>query len=435
MEAGEDAATRDRHLAWYLSSAERWRGATAARPAPDGRAWRRWLRTERDNLRAALDWSLERDPEAGLRLLLALANYVLPWSAAEDVRWLDRLLARAPRATALRGQALLRAADMLRHQGRLAEARGRLEEGETVVRVVGGAPDGLGLGRLRLQQAQLAAAAGDVAGTRARYAEALALARASGDLDLLQGALSMGLLALAWDDDRSAGRALEECLALARARHDAVGVAGATIRLGIVARLEGNVERAHDLLRAGVAAAQAAGSAIHLAVARAALGDLARQHGDAAGARAQYRALLAAAGEHDADEVGSMAVVSEAVSQRVIVCHIGVLAVHEGAFSRGVRLLGAALPGAQAYLRVSCPDVHRDCAAALRTARTALGGQAADSAWREGLAMSLEPAVAQALGVVEGTACPEGSDRPAPPGRSRAPEQRGPGASAERQPV
>ena len=176
----------------------------------------------------------------------------MPWSAAEDVRWLDRLLARAPRATAVRGRALLRAADMLRLQGRVAAARGRLEECEAVVRALGGDLDGLDLGHLRLQHAQLAAAEGDVARTRARYDEALARARAGGDPGLLQGALSMGLLALGWGDRRGARLALEEWLSLARAHRNAVGVAGATIRLGIVARLEGDVARAHDLLQAGL---------------------------------------------------------------------------------------------------------------------------------------------------------------------------------------
>jgi tetratricopeptide (TPR) repeat protein len=263
-----------------------------------------------------------------------------------------------------------------------------------VYRTLGG--DESGIGHLHLQRVLLAAAEGDIARTRTLYVDALARARASGDEALLNAALSMGLLAIGWGDYQGARQALQEWLTVARARHDLVSIAGSTLRLGIVARLQGDFERAHDLLRAGLAASRAAGSTIHLAAARAALGDVARQQGDLAHARAEYDALLAAAGERYDDDAGSMVMISESHGRRVILCHYAVLAIQEGAHARGVRLLGAALPAAQAFLRVSCPDVQLDCEAALATARTTLG-EAAAVAWAEGQAMSLEQVVAYAL--------------------------------------
>jgi hypothetical protein len=93
-----------------------------------------------------------------------------------------------------------------------------------VYRALGG--DESGLGRVHLQSALLAAAEGDVTRARTLYVDALVRARASGDAALLNGALSMGLLAIGWGDYQGAQRVLQEWLTLARARHDLVGIAG-----------------------------------------------------------------------------------------------------------------------------------------------------------------------------------------------------------------
>ena len=94
VEAGEAAATRDRHLAWLLAFA----GGLEPELQRDLDAWRTRLERERDNLRAALDWGLAApDPERGRRLAAGL-----PWlwhlhrHGREGLEYLRRAIDRAP---------------------------------------------------------------------------------------------------------------------------------------------------------------------------------------------------------------------------------------------------------------------------------------------------------------------------------------------------
>jgi predicted ATPase/DNA-binding CsgD family transcriptional regulator/class 3 adenylate cyclase len=93
-EAGEVAATRDRHLAHVLAFAE----AIQPQLQRDMDAWRTQLELEYGNLRAALDWGLAApDPEPGRRLAATL-----PWlwhlhgHGPEGIDFLRRAVRRAP---------------------------------------------------------------------------------------------------------------------------------------------------------------------------------------------------------------------------------------------------------------------------------------------------------------------------------------------------
>jgi predicted ATPase/DNA-binding CsgD family transcriptional regulator len=93
-DAGEVAATRDRHLAHYLAFAE----GIEPELRRDMDAWRTRLEAEHGNLRTALDWGLAApDPELGRRLAAAL-----PWlwhlhrHGPEGIAFLRRAVRRAP---------------------------------------------------------------------------------------------------------------------------------------------------------------------------------------------------------------------------------------------------------------------------------------------------------------------------------------------------
>jgi predicted ATPase/DNA-binding CsgD family transcriptional regulator len=94
-EAGEEAATRDRHLDHFLAIAE------TAEPEldRDKDAWRALVEPDRDNLRAALDWGLPADdPERGRRLAAALWwLWNLNGQGHEGIEVLRRAIGRAPR--------------------------------------------------------------------------------------------------------------------------------------------------------------------------------------------------------------------------------------------------------------------------------------------------------------------------------------------------
>ncbi len=93
-EAGEVAATRDRHLAHVLAFAE---GIEPERQRDLDR-WRTRLELEHGNLRAALDWGLAApDPERGRRLAASLAwLWHLHRHGPEGIDYLRRAVRRAP---------------------------------------------------------------------------------------------------------------------------------------------------------------------------------------------------------------------------------------------------------------------------------------------------------------------------------------------------
>jgi predicted ATPase len=104
-EAGERSAFERRHRDWYLALAE-------SDPTPAGelpaRTTLRALDRERDNLRAAMASALLADPQAALRLALALWRFwLMRGYLAEGYRWLAAALAAAPESTAVRARALL----------------------------------------------------------------------------------------------------------------------------------------------------------------------------------------------------------------------------------------------------------------------------------------------------------------------------------------
>lgn len=72
FDTAEVASMRDKHLAYFVEIAER------AEVELQGRAQKKWLtrlEAEHDNLRAALEWSLKSQPEAGLRIASALRDF------------------------------------------------------------------------------------------------------------------------------------------------------------------------------------------------------------------------------------------------------------------------------------------------------------------------------------------------------------------------
>jgi predicted ATPase/class 3 adenylate cyclase/predicted negative regulator of RcsB-dependent stress response len=90
MDSGDAPLLRDRHLSYYLLLSEE---AEAYIRGKDQVYWLDLLEVELDNLRYALEWSLSRQVEAGLRLASALKWF---WHirgyAQEGIEWIQRLL-------------------------------------------------------------------------------------------------------------------------------------------------------------------------------------------------------------------------------------------------------------------------------------------------------------------------------------------------------
>lgn len=249
-ERGEEDEARRAHAAWCLTRAEAAAGALAG---PAQRDWLHRLEAEHDNLRAALAFSLRTgDALAGLRLAGALAGFW--WQRGhfrEGRTWLERALAAAPEAPP---PARMRAL--------------------------------LGLGRLATFQHDHAPAA-------AAYAEALTLADATGDADVVAAArLGQAVQAIFRGDVASAAEAAEASLAL----YATLGESGhwntARFLRALAARYQGDLERATSLLEECLARATEAGDAFHVALAHQGFATVADEREDATVALPHYLEAL-----------------------------------------------------------------------------------------------------------------------------------------------
>jgi non-specific serine/threonine protein kinase len=172
----DDAGIRRRHAEAFLMIAR-----AAMEELTDGNAARLdRLDPDHDNIRAALTWSLEHEPDA-IALPLGAAfrwywYYRILWS--EGLRWLTRVLERSStEASPERAGALAGAGTFAAYLGDLAAGRRWLEEAEAMWRALG---DERELALTLSSHAQLLANAGDLEGASARAAESVQLARASG---------------------------------------------------------------------------------------------------------------------------------------------------------------------------------------------------------------------------------------------------------------
>jgi non-specific serine/threonine protein kinase len=115
LESKEGESVRSRHGEYFLWLAEE---AEPKLRGPEQREWLACLKTEYDNCRAALEWSMGSDAgaEAGLRLAAALTTFWQrsQWRYGREARdWLDRVLAfDSGELSAARVKALISAGQM-----------------------------------------------------------------------------------------------------------------------------------------------------------------------------------------------------------------------------------------------------------------------------------------------------------------------------------
>jgi predicted ATPase/DNA-binding SARP family transcriptional activator len=85
VEAGEEAALRDRHLDYFLELARQFEPALRG---VDQELWLERLLIERDNIRAALEWAARTHVQAGLYLSNRLRTFWENYEFREEARWL-----------------------------------------------------------------------------------------------------------------------------------------------------------------------------------------------------------------------------------------------------------------------------------------------------------------------------------------------------------
>jgi len=381
-EAGAAEAARDRHARWCLDLAEGWTAAGRRSPGADGA---RRARAEHENLRAALEWTSERDPETALRLAAALAPVWSVWlSLGETCDWLDALLPRVPAPTATRARALFWAGRLHNYRSDYGPAGAALAAAQALFWELG---DPAGVADALHQRGLIATAVGHLDAARARYDEALRTAVACGHFSGASNvARDLGVLAIRRRDYGRAQRHLEESVAHAGRADSPAALGMAVGHLGVVARLQGRYAVARPQLERALTLCRAAGWYPGSQIWLGALGDLARAEGDAAAAGACYAEVLGNARTNRYDYTWQQGV-----------CEVAVLAAQLGACARAVRLFGAVPERAHPRVQMHYPYLWAELEAALATARRALGDAAFQQACAAGQAMNPEEAVAAAL--------------------------------------
>jgi predicted ATPase/class 3 adenylate cyclase len=341
-DGGEVDAVRRRHAEHFLTLAESLEPELAESAAAIAR-----VDTDHDNFRAALAWGIDADEAAlGLRLGYALWRY---WQVAAHLRegrdWFERLLAlpSASARTVERAKGLEGAGGIAYWQNDYAAATSWYDESESIYREVGGRRD---LARALYNTLSMAAIAGDMDRAAQKTRDGEAIARELGDDGLLNEFLAAD---------------------------------------GYAAFMTNDLPRARALLEESLELAERSGVGFAIGVAHHTVAQVARLQGRYDDAAAHYRAAVRVF-----HELGNVAQVTEPLQG------LAAVAVATGGADRGVRLLGANVAVRERigggpppeWLRLGDP---------LADARTVLTEQEYEAAWRAGLGMSVEDAVAEAL--------------------------------------
>jgi non-specific serine/threonine protein kinase len=385
MSGGPEAVQR-RHSAFFLALAEQAEPELAG--AQQG-VWLARLEQEHDNLRAVLQWTIERrEAELGLRLAGALSQF---WSThghlSEGRRWLEGLLAVAGNsgaALAVRAKAVSGAGLLAEDQSDYHRGAALWEKGLALFRDLG---DKLGTAWSLLHLQGTARIQGEYGRAEALLGEALALFRDVGDkLGTAWSLYNVGLTALSRGEYGRVDAPLEESLALFRDLGDKGGTAWSLGILGLAATHQGEHSRATTLLEESLALFRDLGNKQGSAWSLGGLGLAATHQGE----YCRAKALL--------DE--SLALFREVADKRAMTRgmeQLATVACAQGEPERAARLFGAAqaLREAVGAPRPPADQVWYDRSVA--AARASLQERAFAVAWAEGHEMSVEQTLRYAL--------------------------------------
>jgi predicted ATPase len=139
LEAGEGEQVRKKHLGFFLKMAEE---AEAGLTGAQQISWLDSLEVDLGNLRAGLEWSLDSDIDAGLKLAAALWRFWLVRGyLTEGLEWLDQLLSAPGSArseyTLSRAKALYVASSLFQTQGTITRGLALAEQSLSLCRKTG----------------------------------------------------------------------------------------------------------------------------------------------------------------------------------------------------------------------------------------------------------------------------------------------------------
>jgi ATP/maltotriose-dependent transcriptional regulator MalT len=443
--------TRQAHAAYYLWLAEE---AEPELAGPLQTVWLERLERERENLRAALQWSLDQtgDEEAmpnremALRLGGALRRFWLVrgnWS--EGRTFLERALAGGEgTVTSSRAKALKAAAGLTVYQADTDRGEALCQESLTLCRELG---DTEGVAYALYLLGYVAWLRSNLAAARSLLEEALVLWKEAGDKDGIAYALFDLASLSALQGAYARARVLyEEGLTLCKAEGNQRGIAHALCRLAeILLVTQDDQEAVRALLAESLALAREVGYKTTMALCFSLLGEASLQQGDITTARsfleqclglckeigdqgstAEVLSLLGKVNVVQGDYTAARAFYEESLAfpetvngiwQRSNASSLEELAsvvAAQGELTWAARLWGAA-EALRDTRGTPLPPVYRaDYERSVAAARTQLGEKFFAAAWAEGRTMTLDEVLAAKAAVMGPAPLPPEQPSPSP---------------------
>jgi predicted ATPase/class 3 adenylate cyclase len=285
-------ALRRAHTNYYLALTEQMRPLLDGGPNQADLLNR--LEREHDNLRAAMDWSLEHGAaETAARLWVAIQPFLtVSGHWIEQGQWLTQLLTLSHALPSHpRARLLSRAGYTMRLQGNFSAAIRLVEESLALLRGWG---DTVGVAEALGELAALSLGQGQFEQAEELWEESLHLSQQVGDhkgvLDVLKNQTNLPYVR---GDYQAAWRLDKEALALAESLGDAHDIAICKTSLGELALLEGHDDEAEALLQDALAVQEQLHDSNCSAMSLRILGILALERADVAIAQARLEQSLA----------------------------------------------------------------------------------------------------------------------------------------------
>jgi predicted ATPase/DNA-binding XRE family transcriptional regulator len=383
--SGEAEAMRRRHADYFLVLAET---AAPALTGPQQQAWLNRLEQEHDNLRAAIQWSLDgREAEMALQFCGALWKF---WQFhshhSTGRRWMDAALAQSRLLRLpIRAVVLCGAGWLAHNQADGTSAKALFDESLVLAREL---EDPYSIAMALGGVAKKAQIQGDYPLAHTMGEERLRLCQNLAHTEEIAWSLDL-LGSIAWEQGHTAQAIAlsEECLALLREVGHIWGSALALRRIGYRTLILGDFVRATDQFQEALLLLQNLGDKAGIARTLRNLGDIASLQGNYERAFALFRESLTL----DQD-------LADYVGIGLCLARLARVATEQAQPEQAARLFGATaalLSAARIPLAaVNRTDYDRDVAAA----RSQLDEPTFAAAWFEGRALTLEQAIAEALG-------------------------------------
>lgn len=385
-EAGERDAVQRYHASWYAALAEQ---AEAELRRAEQAAWLNQLNAEHDNLRAALEWSIEHDTTLCIRIAGALwLFWYIRGHLTEGHRWLERAVASGTQAPpAIRAKALNNLGNLTYQLGDLARAQTCYEQSLAIRQRI---DDRRGVADALNNLGMLITARGEYEQAR-RFLESSLSVReplddAVGSLPTLN---NLGDIAIALGDADNAQYWNEKALALSRELGHNGRAAHSLHNLGMAQRCRGDIAAAAVYFRHALQRFQEGDDLAGVAAVLQNLGRVELLRGNIDAARAHFAHVLS--------------LHRKALDRRsLVLCLDGaaLVASSAGNHEACARLLGAATAIRGSTVPVQPPGDREDTEAAAARARVHLGQAEFEAAWITGSTLSRDQAIDAATAIL-----------------------------------